>query len=367
MLMSEFDFSAILRPELLEVQAYAPHPGNFPIRLDANETPAFLSRSSRMELAEAAASVAWERYPDATASAVRQALARASGVTVDEILVGAGSDELIALLLTAICNPREAGDRATIVTSAPTFVMYRLGARVRGLHVLEVPLDEHWDLPVEEFASVIESARPSVIFIATPNNPTGNLMSVERVAAIAKRARNSLVVVDEAYIEYAPANHLALYREHDNVVLLRTLSKLGFAALRLGWLIGRPEVVRELNKVRTPYNVSTVTQHLGAVVIERLWPEVRATIGKVIAERERLTREVSRLKSFAVQPSHANFLWVRTEQPSAMCFSALAEQGILVRSFHERGGRLAQHLRITVGTPEENDAVLVALQGLSAR
>lgn len=358
-------FAPLLRPELAELAPYTPHPGSFPIRLDANEAPPFLSERARGRLAEVAARTAWERYPDASASELRCALAARSGVSPEEVLVGVGSDELITLLLTALSRPREGTEYPVVLTTTPTFVMYRMSAKVRGQRVLEVPLDDAWDLALDSITAAFRVAEPSVIFVSSPNNPTGNCMSFDRLSALVELAKHSLVVIDEAYIDYSKQNQLSLFRKHENVAVLRTLSKVGFAALRVGWMIARPELVKEIDKLRLPYNVSTLSQKLATLAVTELGPEIDSIAAKVVAERTRVSAALEELPGVSVTPSQANFLWVRGETPSERVFGELSARGILVRSFHARGGRLMHSFRVTIGTPTENDAFLQAYRDLA--
>src|SRR4051812_27529748 len=246
--MSGFSIAALSRPELSELSAYLPDLASYRVRLDANEAPSIMTAAAKQRIAEVLADGAWERYPDPSLLALRQAIAGSLGVTAQEILPGVGSDEVISLLLTAFVRPLPPGDIATVLTTTPSFVMYRMSARCRGLRVLEVPLDATWDLSVDALKSALAMTPPSLVFIASPNNPTGNLMSRERLEQVILAAPQALVVVDEAYIAYSDRDQLDLYRRFDNVAILRTLSKVGFAAFRLGFLVGRPEVVAELDK-----------------------------------------------------------------------------------------------------------------------
>lgn len=358
----DFVLGALLRPEFADLSSYAPEKGDFAVRLDANEAPPLLSEAARLRLAEVAASTAWHRYPDARQADLRRAIAKKLDVASDEVLAGTGSDEIITMLLTALGRTRAGCPCPTIVTTTPTFVMYRLSARARGMQVLEVPLDPDWDLADGSMLRAIEMSPPNIVFIATPNNPTGNAMAPQRLINVIEGATESLVVIDEAYADYASGHHLDLFRNHGNVAILRTLSKIGFASLRVGWLVGRPDLVREIDKVRLPYNLPTVSQRLAVTVLDELGDEVAAIAARVIEERERLTRLLSELPGTSVTSSQANFLWVKTELLAGDVFSRLAERGVLVRSFHARGGRLAHQLRVTVGTRDENDVFLDALQ-----
>jgi histidinol-phosphate aminotransferase len=363
--MSAFSVSALSRPELGELTAYLPDLAQYRIRLDANEAPPLLGPSARALIAAALTSDPAERYPDPTLGALRRAIAGRLGVTAAEVLPGVGSDEVISLLLTAFVRPPPGADTATVLTTTPSFVMYRMSARCRGLRVLEVPLDASWDLSLDALKSAIAMSPPNIVFIASPNNPSGNLMSSDRLEGLIEAAPSALVVIDEAYIAYSARDQLDLYRRFDNVAILRTLSKVGFAAFRLGFLLARPEVVAELDKVRLPYNVPGPTQRVAELAFTELAPELERLTSLVVAERARLTRELSRLPRLTVTPSQANFLWLRCERPASELYEALKARGILVRSFHGRGGRLAHQLRVTVGTPSENDELLAALTELA--
>lgn len=343
---------------------YTPHPGQYPVRLDANEAPPLLSAAGRARLSEVAGTVDWERYPDAGMAELRAALAARSGVSPDQVLVGVGSDEIITMLLTAFARPRERAQTPVVLTTTPSFVMYAMSAKVRGQRVLEIPLDASWDLPLASLSAAVRVAEPSLVFLASPNNPTGNKFSFERLVELITALPRSLVVVDEAYVDYSDQNQLELYRRFENVVILRTLSKIGFAALRVGWLIARPELIREIDKVRQPYNMSTLAQRLAVVAVSELAPEIAKNVAYVVRERTRVAAALAELSAVQVTPSQANFLWVQSERPALEIFEGLKERGVLVRSFHARGGRLAQQLRVTIGTIAENDAFLAAFRAL---
>lgn len=355
----------LLRPELADAKAYLPTQGDYRIRLDANEAPPLLPAHVQARLVEETARIAFERYPDATTSALRAAIAERIGVAPEEVLVGVGSDELIALLLTAVTRPRRGNEPPALLTTTPTFVMFRMSARLRGQRVVEVPLDADWDLAEASMLRGIEMSEPHVIFIASPNNPTSTVASPERLERVIEAAKSSLVVVDEAYVDYADRHRLELFRRYENVVVMRTLSKIGFAALRVGYLVGRRELVTELDKLRLPYNSNSVSQALATVVFRELWDEVLTMTATVKAERSRVASALAALPGVSVAPSQANFLWVKTGRPSEQLFRELGERGILVRSFHASTGRLAQQLRITIGTQAENDELVACLRELA--
>jgi histidinol-phosphate aminotransferase len=354
----------ILRPELAELVAYVPaNPSGIRVRLDANEAPPPASPAIRDTVASAIARVALERYPDARALELKEAIASRTGAPAESLVVGTGSDEIIALLATACARPRTGMPVATFVAPTPTFVMYRVTARAHGLRAVEVPLDAAWDLDAAAMAKAIEMMQPNVVFVATPNNPTGNRMTESKLEAVIAAAKDSLVVIDEAYVDYAAGPSLRTLRgRHRNVAVLRTLSKLGLAALRVGWLEADESVVRALDRARQPFNVSATSQAAAAAVLRDAWGAVKVHVTGVVLERERVVAGMREMPKIQPMPTEANFVWVRCEEDARGVHEKLAARGVLVRSFHAAGGRMAKHLRVTIGTREENDAMLEALR-----
>ena len=354
--------ASLLRPELRDLAAYVPHarPG-IEVRLDANEAPENPSPRVREAIASAARSLPIERYPDPQALALKSAIAAISGARVDELLVGSGSDEVISLILTAFARAREGVPQPTLLTPTPTFVMYRVTARGHGWKVVEVPLDASWDLDVAGMKRAIEFMRPNVVFVASPNNPTGNTMSEARMAALIEASPDALVVVDEAYVDFSTASLSSWRARYSNLAILRTLSKVGLASLRVGWLEAAPQVIAALDKVRQPFNLSALSQRAAQAVISRAWQDVTAHVDAIKRERARVSDRVAATGCVVTQ-SDANFVWVRTPVPAELAFEGLAARGILVRSFHSVGGRLANQLRISIGSEADNSRMLEALQ-----
>lgn len=359
--MRPFDTQCILREELGDLTAYAPSPGSYKIRLDANEAPDLLDGALKKRLGEVALKTDYRRYPDASQKALRKAIAAQAEVDPNCVIAGVGSDELITLLLTAATRLKSKAPAPTLVTTTPTFVMYRLSARARGQRVMEVPLDNEWDIDEAALSRAVDIADPNLIFIASPNNPTGTMATMDRLESVIRNAPRCLVVVDEAYIDYADHNHLHLLDKYENVAILRTLSKIGFASLRVGWLIGSPKLVAELDKVRLPYNLPTLSQDLATCVLSEFPDALAALSATVKGERARVLGALQEKAGVHPIESQANFLWLGVDSPASEVFSSLAKQGVLVRSFHGRGGRLENFLRVTIGTPTENDLFLKAL------
>jgi histidinol-phosphate aminotransferase len=355
-------WSSLLRPELADLSAYVPaDPPDIQVRLDANEAPRNPSPQVREAVARAVARTALERYPDARMRELKARIAERTGAREGELLVGTGSDEVIAILLAALARPREGAPHATVLVPSPTFVMYRVSARAHGLSPIEVPLDREWDLDVASMKRAIEMTRPNVVFVASPNNPTSNRVKDDRLTAVLDAAGESLVVVDEAYADYAGQSVRSWRARYPNLAVLRTLSKVGLAALRVGWLEADEALVRELDKARQPFNVSATSQAAAAAVLGEAWDAVRAHVETVVRERERLTAALRALGDVDVTPSEANFLWLGTSRPAREVFEGLLARGVLVRSFHAAGGRLSHRLRVTIGSSSENDRFVEAL------
>ncbi|MDB4934865.1 MAG: Histidinol-phosphate aminotransferase [Labilithrix sp.] len=392
----------LLRPELAELVAYVPHdPPGIEVKLDANEAPP-VSAAVREVVARAVAGVALERYPDPRALRLKEAIAKRTGAKVDDLLVGTGSDEAIALVTNAMAWPRRRNTQAVVLTPTPTFVMYRITARGHGVKPVEVPLDASWDLDVGMTKKAIAMMQPSVVFVASPNNPTGNRMSVDRLEEIVKAAGgtaspgtgtgtagtgtsekaktamaammlsatgteggegSAFVIVDEAYVDYSgkDASVRGWRARYPHLGILRTVSKIGLAALRVGWLEADAGLVAEIDKTRQPFNVSATSQAAAAAVLEDAWDEVQAGVARVVAAREKLAAAIAQLEGFVVTPSAANFLWVKTPIPSEKAVAHLAADGILVRSFHKSGGRLGSQLRITIGDDAQHERLLASL------
>jgi histidinol-phosphate aminotransferase len=362
------DLSVLLRPELAELSSYVPaDPPGVRVRLDANEAPPNPSPHLREVVARAVARTALERYPDARARELKARIAERTGARVEELLVGTGSDEVISLLMASLARPRSRAPQPVVLAPTPTFVMYRVTARAHGWKAVEVPLDASWDLDLAAMKRAVEMVQPNLVFVATPNNPTGNRVSGDRLAALVEVAADSLVVVDEAYVDFTREGSLRAWRaRHPNLAILRTLSKVGLAALRVGWLEGPEALVREVDKGRQPFNVSATSQAAAAAVLAEGWDDVAAHVATIVRERDRVALALAGIPGIAAAPSEANFLWLRTERPAAEVAAGLLARGVLVRSFHASGGRLASWLRATVGTPAENDELIEALRGLVA-
>ncbi len=329
---------------------HVPKPPRVVAKLDANELPYGLPAELRAKLGAALAEVPLERYPDPQATQLRAILARQLGVEGAQLVFGNGSDELIAMLCNAFAGP--------VVIPTPSFVYYKLAAIARGLPAIEVPLNADFELDESAVEAAIAEHHPSVVFLALPNNPTGTLWRIEFALELAARHRDTVIVSDEAYVAYAGVTNLPQLAAHPNLVVMRTLSKIGLAGLRVGFTISAPAIAAVLEKVRPPYNLSSLDQRAAELVLEHAseWCAERAA--EVVAERARLATALTAL-GLRIYPSRANLLLVRFPDGCA-AYAKLSSAGISVRSFGD-AGPLANCLRVTVGTAAETDALLCAL------
>ena len=343
-----------IRPEIRAISAYPVAKATGMIKLDAMENPYGLSDEARTRIADAVGRVAINRYPDGRGDAVKQALRTNLGLPDGvDLVLGNGSDELLQILTMVVAKPG-----AVVVAPSPSFVMYRLNALYASVRFVEVPLEPDFSLDVDAMLAAIERERPSLVWLAYPNNPTGNLFELEAVERIVRSAPG-LVVVDEAYYAFANSSFLSRVLDFPNLIVVRTLSKIGMAGVRLGYAVAHPAWIGELDKVRAPYNVSALTQAVVPILLEheRMLAEQAAAIR---SERSRLADAMRAMRGVIVFPTQANFLLVRVADASRS-FAVLRDAGILVKNVDSWHPLLANCLRITVGTPGENDALLSVL------
>jgi histidinol-phosphate aminotransferase len=339
----------LIRDEVRAMSAYFVPPAAGMVKLDAMENPYGLPEPLRREIAQALANAELNRYPDpAAVMAVPRDCA---------LLLGNGSDEIIHIMIEACARPG-----AVIMAPSPTFVMYSVYAKLCGVRYVPVPLNADFTLDADRFVAAMAEHRPAIVFIAYPNPPAGNLFpdaDVERVIAAAP----GLVVVDEAYQPFARRSFMDRLARFPNVVLLRTLSKLGLAGIRLGYLAGPPQWIHEFDKARSPYNVNVLTQIVAEKALEHR-EVLDAQALAICTERARLTERLRALPGVVPYASDANFVLAR--MPRALdVFEELKRQGVLVRCFPEHP-LVKDCLRLTVGTPAENDRLLESLRTVLA-
>ncbi|QBQ54140.1 histidinol-phosphate transaminase [Nitrosococcus wardiae] len=345
-----------IRPEVQQLSAYPVADAEDLIKLDAMENPYTWSSELIEAWLERLREVSVNRYPDPEARSLKARLRRYMAVPEGrEIILGNGSDELIQMVLLAVVGPGR-----SVIAPEPTFVMYRQIATMLGLRYQGVPLREDFSLDLPAMLQVIQEQEPAVVFVAYPNNPTGNLFPAEEVQAIIEAAPG-LVIVDEAYTVFADDTFMPQLGDYEHLLVMRTLSKIGLAGLRLGVLVGSPDWLKELEKVRLPYNINQLTQVSAEFVLEQ--PEELEEQARLIcSDRARLQKALQQLPGIQVYPSNANFILFRTPpQRADAIFAEIKAQGVLIKNLSGHGGPLADCLRVTVGTAEENHAFLKAL------
>ena len=345
----------LIRPEILALQGYHVPDSAGLIKLDAMENPYLVPQKLRDEIASVVANADINRYPDPNPARlkqkIRQALELPEGM---DVLLGNGSDELIQLLAMALNKPG-----AVLLSVEPSFVMYRMIATFNAMRYVGVPLAEDFSLDVPAILDAIERNQPALVFLAYPNNPTGNLFSNDQLRAIIEAAPG-LVVVDEAYYAFASDSFMPLLGRFPNLLVMRTFSKLGMAGLRLGFLAGSALWLEQLEKLRLPYNVGVLPQ----LVAEKLLDNHAVLLeqaDQIKADRIALHRQLSEIAGITVYPSEANFLLFRVANASAV-FAGLKQRGVLIKNLDGAHPMLKGCLRVTVGTPEQNEQFIAALQ-----
>jgi len=346
-----------IRPEIQRLSAYAvPEVGEV-VKLDAMENPyAWPEPDLRSGWLDALASVRANRYPDPRARALVERLRRHWAVPASQhVLLGNGSDELIQLLTMAVARPG-----AKVLVPEPTFVMYRMIATFCGVECVGVPLGDDFGLDTDALIDAIEAHDPAIVWLAWPNNPTGNLWPREAIERVLAHARG-LVVVDEAYQPFAQDSLVGDLERWPHLAVLRTMSKLGLAGLRLGALVGAPDWLDEIDKLRLPYNVNGVTQASVAFALDH-FDRLEAQAATIRQERERLYGRLAGLPGVTAYPSAANFVLVRVPAGRAsQVHTDVLERGVLIKKLDGAHPQLTDCLRVTVGTPEQNEQLIEAM------
>ncbi len=345
----------LVRDEVLALSAYHVGEAAGMVKLDAMENPYTLPDALRREIGELAAAAAINRYPNPQASELKARLRRTMAIADGfDILMGNGSDEIIQMMVQALARPG-----AVLLAPEPTFVMYRVYALLNRMRYVGVPLAADFSLDCAAMLAAIEEHQPALVFLAYPNNPTGNLFAEAEVLRILQAA-SGVVVLDEAYHAFAQKSFMPRLAAFPNLVVMRTLSKVGMAGLRLGYAAGAPAWMREFDKVRSPYNVNVLTQLLAERLLAYI-EVLKEQAASIRAERSRLGAGFDQLFGVKTYASDANFLLLRVPDADKV-FAGMKAQGVLVKNLHGSHPLLAQCLRITVGTPEENAQCLAALQ-----
>jgi len=356
--MASDRISRWLRPAVSKMSAYAVADAEGMVKLDAMENPYCLPEALRDKWAESLRTIDINRYPDPAANALKQSM-RANLALPDDtgLILGNGSDEIIQMLALAL-----GGEGRAFMSVEPAFVMYRMIAQMNGLKYISTDLrTDDFSIDMPSTLSMIEMQQPAVVFIANPNNPTGNIHTLEELREIA-RVTPGLLIIDEAYAPFTDRTSLPLLQEFSHVLIMRTVSKMGLAGLRLGYLLGDRRWIDELDKVRLPYNINVLSQRAAQFALNhhKLFDQQAE---QVRADRQSMIESLGVLPQVEVWPSEANFLLFRV--PAGMgpgVHRSLKQQQVLIKSLSGGHVHLQDCLRVTVGTPEENQRFLSALQ-----
>ena len=350
------DLESLVREEIRHLKPYRVERVDWRIKLNANENPYLLPPDIQEKVLECVREFCLNRYPDSTSLELREVLASQIGVEPDELIVGNGSNELIQMILTAF-----GGNRRKVLFPAPSYAMYKVMTPIEGSVPLEILLEENWDLDLPAMLQAIQLHQPKVILLSYPNNPTGNCFSEEKVLEIL-RAAPGVVIIDEAYFYFSRKTFLSRLREFPNLVILRTFSKAGMAGLRVGILVANRELVTQLNKIKLPYNLNTVSQSIAKVVAEHenlIWDQIR----RILDERQGLFEQLALIEGITPFPTEANFVLFRSARPGGELYRGLIDEGIWIRNFSDTP-YLENCLRVTIGFPRENQEFVEVLRWL---
>jgi histidinol-phosphate aminotransferase len=345
----------LIRPEVLALHAYHVPPAGGMIKLDAMENPYLLPQALRDEIARLVADAEINRYPDAGAHLLKAAISRVTNLPSGmEVLLGNGSDEIIQLLALAVAKPG-----AVLLSVEPSFVMYKMIAAFVGMKYVGVPLDEDFSLDRKALLEAIQREQPALVFLAYPNNPTGNLFDAATIKQIIQAAPG-LVVVDEAYYAFARDSFISHLAHYDNLLVMRTFSKLGMAGLRLGFLAGSAAWLNQLEKLRLPYNVGVLPQLVAAKLLEH-HDVLLAQAERIKQERAKLLAALNVIVGVRTYSSEANFILFRVAKATQI-FEGLKQRGVLIKNLNGGHPALSDCLRVTVGMPAESQKFVAALQ-----
>jgi histidinol-phosphate aminotransferase len=344
-----------IRQDVQSMHAYAVQDARGLIKLDAMENPHRLPPQLRRALGERLAEVALNRYPGERIQTLREALAKHAQMPDGcALMLGNGSDELISLLAMACDVPG-----ASILAPLPGFVMYGMSAQLQGLQFIGVDLTPDFELDARAMLAAIEQHQPSIVYLAYPNNPTANLWDDAVIEKIVEAAPG-FVVIDEAYQPFSSRSYIDRIARHEHVLLMRTMSKFGLAGVRIGYMLGARKLVAEIDKVRPPYNISVLNAEAALFALEH--EAVFAAQARTLREeREGLQQALKAMPGVKAWPSDANMILVRVPD-AARAFEGMKAGGVLVKNVSRMHPLLANCLRLTVGTADENARMLAALQ-----
>jgi len=349
----------LIRPEFKTFVPYTANQVPYRVKLDANESPFDLPMSVRKKLADIIMNgPGLNLYPDTESIELRKTLSQYWGVDMEGIVVGTGSDQLIQVLVNTFV-----GKDDKVIFPTPSFGMYKIDTIIGGGSFIEVELKEEnkFEYNIDEFIKKAKSESAKMIILCNPNNPTGNLLSLKDIEKICSMCQNTVIVLDEAYAEFAKESSASLLPKFENLIVLRTLSKAyGLAGIRCGYSLSGNKMAEEINKVKPPYNISSLSQLVAKLVFEAR-EEIDSQIKYLIGQRAYLEEELEKIDSVNVYPSGANYILVKLPNAKSVA-KELEKRGILIRSYNDPV--LSRYIRITVGNKEQNDILLKELKDI---
>jgi histidinol-phosphate aminotransferase len=348
--MSNLDLAKLIKEDVRSLKPYAVENIQSEVKLHANESPFPPSKELYDQFITSLKKVQLNRYPDPDSKNLKQSIAKKLDTNIEQLVIGNGSDEIILLLLQVFCKE---GD--TIIIPDPTFAMYAIISQSLGIKTTNIPLNSGWDLNASLLLETAEKNKSRLIFLSYPNNPTGNCFSKNEVQTIIEEF-NGIVVIDEAYHDFSKKSFINEIKKHNNIVILRSLSKIGLAAMRVGFGVADSLIIQEINKVRLPYNSNMLSQVFAEHLINN-FEQVQIQIDYILDERNRLISELEKIESITVFSTDSNFFLFKTKHPADELFYHLLYNGILVRNLSSHP-KLNNCLRVTVGTKSENDRFL---------
>lgn len=350
----------MIKEAVRNLKGYDLKPMGSEIRLNLNESPLDIPLALKNDILSRMGAISWNRYPEMQPAGLLRQLSVYTGHPEEGILASNGSDDLIQLLLLASC-----GRNNRMLTVAPTFGVYKLAAAAQGVETLEIPLNADFSFDTRSILAALQQDNGiKIVFLTSPNNPTGNILPLEELEAIAS-ATGGLVALDEAYYEFYGLSAVNLIIRHPNLVILRTLSKaLRSAGLRIGYLLGDGDIVGQLRKIRLPFSLGALAQCAGESIVAALLQQPQLfSIDTIISERERVFSILQALPGIIPFPSRGNFILFRSAPGEAAAICAqLLRDGVAVRDFSDPV--LQDHIRVTIGLPTENDLFLTSLQNV---
>ena len=351
--MSSISLKELISDKALKLAPYKAEHFSAKVSLHANENPYPPPVELINELRESLDNLELNRYPDPDGQNLKESLSDRLGTNTDQLVLGNGSDELIQLLIQVFCDP---GDR--VAFPDPTFSMYSIIARGLGVEPYPLSLTDQWDFKAPENFDGWKSERVKIVFFSYPNNPTGNCFSADEIQKTLDNF-DGIVVVDEAYYDFSRNTFLDKLKEYPNLIILRSLSKIGLAGLRVGYGVADPCIIQHIDKMRLPYNLNSISQFMIARLLIR-YSEVEDQVKIILKEREKLSSQLTGMNGITSYPSDSNFILFKAPEKGKIIHQSLLDEGILIRNL-DGHPRLKDCLRVTVGTPEQNDMFISAL------